>query len=189
MKPRLDISIPIKSSRIWRGIVWHHSASADGITRDWDAIRRYHTSYRIDGIMVLKDEFMKRRTYKIGKNFEEPWKDIGYHVGTELVDGKPEFNWGRPLSMIGSHAGVKGKPNTFNSDYIGICCVGNYDLVSPIPILWDFNLAVTRCFMDAFSIQKTNVIGHREVYDRLAIRRQKTCPGNCWNMELFRAEL
>jgi hypothetical protein len=189
LKPRLNIQISTQGARAWRGIVWHHSASPDGITRDWDAIKKYHTSYRIDFEIVTKDEYQRRWANKDGKYFEEPWIDVGYHGGTELVKGDPIFNRGRALTMVGAHAGVKGKPNTYNTDFIGLCCVGNYDLFSPDPKLWDLNLMLTRALMDVFSIQSASVIGHREVYDRLNIPRQKTCPGKCWNMDLFRAEL
>jgi hypothetical protein len=47
----------------------------------------------------------------------------------------------------------------------------------------------SRSFMDAFQIPRENVIGHREVFLKLGVPDEKSCPGNCWNMELFRAEL
>jgi len=34
-KPSADI--PIKCTRLWKGIVWHHSKAQDGLTYDWDA--------------------------------------------------------------------------------------------------------------------------------------------------------
>ncbi len=188
-KQRLDMKISIQSARPWKGIVWHHSASPDRATRDWDGIVKYHTSYRIDFEIVTADEFSRRLAAHEGKMFQKPWKDVGYHGGTELVNGKPVFHWGRPLSMVGAHAGVSGVSNKFNEDHIGLCCIGNYDAESPVPALWDFNLAITRTLMDAFNIPAAEVIGHREVFDRLGIPRQKTCPGKSFSMELFRHEL
>lgn len=188
-KPKLTIEIPEGGSRNWSGIVWHHSASPDNVTRDWDGIVKYHTSYRIDFEIVSPDVFEERLIKGDGKVFQKPWKDVGYHGGTEFVNGEPTFHWGRPLSMIGAHAGVKGASNRFNTEYLGLCCIGNYDLISPDPKLWDYNLAVTRTLMDAFRIPKTHVIGHREVYDLLGVAREKMCPGKCWSMDLFRAEL
>ena len=188
-KPKLDLRIDVSNSRSWAGIVWHHSASPDTVTRDWDGIVKYHISYRIDFNIVTQEEFERRLKSGDGKIFQKPWNAVGYHGGTELVNGEPVFHWGRPLSMIGAHAGVKGASNRFNTEYLGLCCIGNYDLLSPDPKLWDFNLMATRTLMEAFRISKTRVIGHREVYDLLGVPREKTCPGKSWNMELFRAEL
>lgn len=159
------------------------------MTRDWDAIRKYHTSYRVDFNIVSKEEFERRLKAKDGKSFQTPWRDVGYHGGTEWVDGKVIFAKGRPLNMIGAHAGVAGVSSQFNQDYIGLCAVGNFDTVLPKPEHWDFNLRLTRAFMDAFQIPAGHVIGHREVFDRLGVPRQKTCPGTGWDMDLFRSEL
>ncbi len=43
--------------------------------------------------------------------------------------------------------------------------------------------------MEAFAIPADHVIGHREVFDHLGVPRQKSCPGNAWDMGLFRSEL
>lgn len=188
-KPKLDVKIPINASRKWHGIVWHHSATPDGITNDWQAIWKYHTSYRIDGSIVSEVEFNRRLALKQGNVFEKPWKSIGYHIGTEWVNGKVTLQWGRELSMAGAHAGVKNASNQFNEDYLGFCAVGNFDLKPPEPEHWNFNLMLTRTFMDAFRIPVSHIIGHYEVFDKLGIPRQKTCPGKCWDMVLFRREL
>lgn len=188
-KPIMKLEIPTASARSWKGIVWHHSASPDGRTRDWDGIVKYHTSYRIDFDIVSQGEFERRLGGHQGKVFQKPWKAVGYHGGTEIVGDTPAFFWGRPLNMVGAHAGVENVSNLYNTDYLGLCCIGNYDLQSPSPDLWDFNLQMTRAVMAAFQIKKENVIGHREVFDHLGVPRQKTCPGKCWNMDLFRAEL
>ena len=189
MKPKLDIPIDVTNSRPWKGIVWHHSATPDGATKDWDAIRRYHTSYRIDGQIVSESEYQRRLAARDGASFQTPWRDIGYHGGTEYVNGQLGFYWGRTLSEIGAHAGVKGASNLFNTEYLGLCAVGDFDKAPPKPEYWEFNLRLTRAFMDAFRIPAGHVIGHREVFDRLGIPRQKSCPGNTWDMGLFRSEL
>jgi hypothetical protein len=188
-KPKLDIPIDAAKSRPWKGIVWHHSATPDGATKDWDAIRRYHTSYRIDGQIVLEAEYQRRLTARDGASFQTPWRDIGYHGGTEYVNGQIGFYWGRALSEIGAHAGVKGASNLFNTEYLGLCAVGDFDKAPPRPEHWEFSLRLTRAFMDAFRIPASHVIGHREVFDRLGVPRQKSCPGNTWDMGLFRSEL
>lgn len=185
----LDIKIDVSNSRHWEGIVWHHSASPDGIMRDWDAIVKYHKSYRVDFNIATKEEFELRLKEKRGTNFETPWKDVGYHSGIEWINDKVVFHWGRMLTMIGAHAGVKDASNRFNVEYLGLCAIGNFDLKPPKPEMWEFALRATRSFMSAFNIPKTHVIGHREVFDRLGVPRQKTCPGKFWNMDLFRSEL
>lgn len=188
-KPKLDIEIDMAATRPWKGIVWHHSASPDGATRDWDGIVRYHTSHRVDFEIVTPQEFEHRLALRHGTTFQRPWKDVGYHGGTELVDGSPTFHWGRPLTMIGAHAGVKDASNRFNEEYLGLCCIGDFDKAPPPPRSWGFNLMLTRAFMEAFRIPAGHVIGHREVFDRLGVPRQKSCPGRSWDMALFRDEL
>ena len=189
INPKLDIRIDIGRSRSWKGIVWHHSASPDGMTRDWDGIVKYHTSYRVDFNIVTPQEFERLKAAGQGKVFQKPWRDVGYHGGTERVNGQGVFNWGRPLSMAGAHAGVEGVSNSFNEDCVGLCAVGDFDKAPPRPEHWDFNLRLTRAFMEAFNIAPDRVIGHREVFDRLGMPRQKSCPGNAWDMDAFRREL
>jgi len=189
IKPKLDIKIDVSNSRPWKGIVWHHSASPDGITRDWDAIVKYHTSYRIDYKIVSTEEFERQLKLRDGKKFQKPWKFVGYHGGTEWVDGRVVFTWGRSLGIIGAHAGIENVSNQFNEEYLGLCAIGDFDLAPPLPEHWDFNLRLTRAFMDAFRIPASHVIGHREVFDRLGVPRQKTCPGNLWDMDAFRRSL
>jgi hypothetical protein len=188
-KPKLDIVIDVAGSRPWKGIVWHHSATADGATRDWDAIRRFHTSYRVDGRIVPEAEYRRRLAEGSGKSFQPPWKDIGYHGGTERVGGVISFHWGRALSQIGAHAGVQGASNLFNTEYLGLCAVGDFDKALPDPEHREFNLRLTRAFMEAFRIPASHVIGHREVFDRLGVPRQKSCPGRFWDMAQFRSDL
>lgn len=189
MKPKLDIAIDVARSRPWKGIVWHHSATPDGAAKDWDAIRRYHTSYRIDGQIVTAADYQRRLTLRDGKSFQTPWGDIGYHGGTEFVDGQVAFYWGRPLTDIGAHAGVKGASNLYNTEYLGLCAIGDFDKAPPKPEHWDLNLRLTRTLMEAFHIPAGHVIGHREVFDRLGIPRQKSCPGQLWDMDQFRRDL
>lgn len=188
-KPKLDIPVDVAHSRPWQGIVWHHSAGPDGATRDWDGIVKFHTSYRVDYRIVSPEEFERFRQAGQGRVFQKPWKAVGYHGGTESVDGQVVFNWGRALSMAGAHAGVEGISNSFNEDCLGLCAIGDFDKTPPRPEHWDFNLRLTRAFMEAFDIPAERVIGHREVFDRLGIPRQKTCPGHYWDMDLFRSQL
>lgn len=186
---KLDLLIDSSRSRPWKGIVWHHSASPDGVGRDWAGIVKYHTSYRVDFQIVSAVEFERRLQLGQGSSFQKPWKDVGYHGGTELVNGAAVFSWGRPLDQIGAHAGVKDASNRFNEEYLGLCAIGDFDQAPPSPTQWDFNLRLTRSFMEAFRIPASHVIGHREVFDRLGVPRQKTCPGKAWDMDTFRSGL
>ena len=188
-KIKLDLQIDVSRSRSWKGIVWHHAASPDTPTRDWGGIVRYHTSYRIDFEIVSAEEFERRKSLGLGKVFQTPWKTVGYNGGTEWAGDKVVFNWGRPLNMVGAHSGVAGCSNIFNEEYLGFCSIGDFDAAPPRPEHWDFNLKLTRAFMDAFNIPASHVIGHREVFDRLGVPRQKSCPGGGWDMEQFRADL
>jgi len=189
MKPKLQIPIVASMSRPWKGIVWHHSATPDSPARDWDSIVKFHTSYRVDFRIVTPEEFERRKAAGQGKVFQKPWKAVGYHAGTEWAAGQVVFHWGRLLLMAGAHAGVEGVSNRFNEEFLGICAIGNFDAAPPKPEHWDFDLRLTRAFMEAFAIPPERVIGHREVFDRLGVPRQKTCPGTAWDMEAFRREL
>lgn len=60
------------------GIVIHHSATRDGITNNWETIRRYHTQTR-------------------------GWQDIGYHFGIEQIGGRFQIMSGRAMQMPGAH--------------------------------------------------------------------------------------
>jgi N-acetylmuramoyl-L-alanine amidase len=59
-------------------IILHHSATPDGRTFSWSAIKRYH-------VETLH------------------WLDVGYHAGIELVDDDWFAIMGRPWDMDGAH--------------------------------------------------------------------------------------
>lgn len=188
-KPRSLVVFPAES-RKWDGIVWHHSYSKDNPNTDeWAGITRYHTSWRIDGDIVTQAEFDRRQAAKQGKSFEKPWSDIGYHGGVERANGG-EVVWrqGRPWTKAGAHAGHPGN-NKFNEKYMGLCCVGNFDLVKPDDETWEFCLEATRELMKTFGIPKDKVLGHRETYAILGIPPAKSCPGTQWGMAEFRNQL
>ena len=62
----------------WSAIVWHHSATKDGDSNDWEAIRRYHIETK-------------------------GWRNIGYHWGIERENGAIVVREGRPLNWEGGH--------------------------------------------------------------------------------------
>ena len=213
-KPRLAIELDTTNTRKWTGIVWHHSATKDDLVhKDIDGIIQYQKSFRIDFNSVAlpqKDEQqgIEYVKYKNGEYYKKPehdryfaelkkkeansadkryfelaWLDVGYNGLIESASDKYIFRYGRPLSMIGAHAGYK----EFNENYIGLCAVGNFDKDQVSRPYWEFALMVTRTFMDKFLIPVVNVLGHREVYDKMGVPRQKQCPGKYWNMDYFRS--
>lgn len=215
-KPRIHLDIDISKSRKWTGLCWHHSATRDNLVHNnTNAIIRYHSSFRIDYTSVANPQKEKQqgieyvlyrngslykkseydyywREYKKKKNdpsdkrsFIPAWMDVGYPVIIEAVDNKMVLNWGRPLDMVGAHAGYK----EFNENYIGVCAIGNFDQQPVPPDVWTFAQMVSRTLMDIYPIPLEKVIGHREVYDKMGVKRQKECPGRYWDMDKFRAEL
>lgn len=172
----------------WKGIVIHHSDVEDGPGDDWSAIRRFHTSYRIDGRIVTADEFNKRMHTGEGAEFLKPWRDIAYHFGIEYEVDRLMLRLGRPLNWVGAHAGVPGN-NKFNEDYIGICVVGDFDLKSPFPDEMEMLVRLIKELMAHYNIKPTNVIGHREVYPMMNRPVEKTCPGKLFDMDALRKML
>jgi hypothetical protein len=172
----------------WKGIVIHHSATADGKLNDWENIRHYHMSYRIDGDIVDESTFKSRQMIGSGKSFEKPWSDIGYHGGWEMDNGVFKFKMGRSWNKAGAHAGLKGN-NTFNEQYLGLCIVGNFDKAAPTPEQWAFCVKTVKEICAHLGIDKGSVLGHREVYDLAGVPRQKTCPGSQFDIGTFRSQL
>lgn len=114
-------------------IVIHHSATPDGRTFSWDAIRWYHIN-------------------------TNRWKDIGYHAGVELLDAGYEVLLGRMFNEVGAHCVDGG----MNSKAIGICVVGNFDLAPPPAKQLDLAVRLTRSLMDLLNIPGANVNRHSD---------------------------
>jgi N-acetylmuramoyl-L-alanine amidase len=140
-----------------RFIILHHSATKDSGTVSWNAIRRYHIN-------------------------ECKWGDIGYHFGIEFVEdkgdplGSYEIIVGRTLDKLGAHTVGR------NSDSVGICFVGNFDLEPPPQGQWDAGLKLVRWLQTLYHIPKPLVYGHRD----FAV---KTCPGTKFDIQKFREDL
>jgi len=137
-----------------KNIVLHHSLTKDGKTVSWGTIRDYHKK-------VLG------------------WDDIGYHFGIELVDEHYEILMGRMISEIGAHC----PRESMNRNSIGICLIGNFDLIEPSIFIWTLGLKLVRQLMTSFGINLTHIHGHRE------FANYKTCPGKHFDLDLFRREL
>lgn len=143
-------------------IVIHHSEMEDTENEEWEIIREYHI-----------------------KN--NRWIDIGYHFGTEKVDGAYKIMKGRPMDKIGAHA----KDGGFNNKSLGICMVGNFDKAAPPHTQIFLTQSLVREFQRMFHVPKENVIGHREAQKiaGLSIKKRKSCPGHMTDMNKFRENL
>ena len=161
-------------------IVLHHSATVDGRTNNWEAIRRYHTSWRYQGNIISEIEAAGR--IKRGEAVEPPWDDIGYHFGIELIGDKYQIMGGRSLDKMGAHA------VGFNLKGIGVCLVGNFDRVPPCTAQWETAKNLCRDLKKHFSTG-LKIVGHRETFTMRGVPVQKTCPGKAFDLERFRREV
>jgi len=182
-----SFDIPPETSA-WKGIVWHHSATQDNpAANDWESIRRYHMSWRVDGNIVTEDAY--NQASRAGRSHcEKPWSDIGYHLGIERENGVLKVKIGRPWNKSGAHAGFAGN-NSFNEAYLGCCLIGNFDQQAPDEETIALAVSVTKQIMSRFNIEQSKVLGHREVYDIVGVQRLKTCPGSAFNLDDFRGRL
>jgi len=122
-----------------RKIILHHSATVDGTTFSWSAIKRYHTETKL-------------------------WLDVGYHAGIELVNDDFFAIMGRPWDMAGAHTVGQ------NSWSLGLCFVGNYDLVEPDEDMLREGAKVVRLWRKLYEIPRSEIHKHSEYAN-------KTCPG------------
>lgn len=150
-------------------IIIHHSLTKDSKTVSWQAIRRYHRSYAYEGNIIKKKD--AEALIAEGKEVKHPWKDIGYTVGTELVNDEYEILLGRMFDEPGAH--TKGQ----NENSIGICCVGNFDLAPPPEKQWNLLVKLCKSLCNVFDITLSDIKGHRDYAD------YKTCPGKKFDMQ------
>jgi len=158
-----------EGSRNWRYIIIHHSFSKDGVMRNFDQLKKYHMSYRVNFEIVTKEEYYDRKRKKDGYSFQKPYSDIGYHLGIEYIGNQLEIVAGRLLSKSGAHC------IGMNSKAIGICMVGNFDRDIPSPAHYWLLASLIRHLQREFNIPLRNVVGHN-------MYSNKTCPGSNFNI-------
>lgn len=107
------------------------------------------------------------------------WRDIGYHFGIERVGKRYEILCGRMMNDNGAHC----KQFGMNAESVGICFVGNFDNVTPPVEQWKLGIKLVKTLAEVLGIPHENVRGHRE------FATWKSCPGERFNLELFRREL
>lgn len=168
----------------WRGIIIHHSATDDdGFKSDWDGIRRYHTSWRLRDQIMTPDEVEAYKAAVRGLGTGDiptdwpwhgilsPWRDIGYHVGIEMVGGRLEVQPGRPLSVPGAHCFGK------NQTHLGVCFVGDFDQEHPSDAHYYEGAILILHLMRQYPAITLDTI---EPHSRYA---DKTCPGQLFSMD------
>lgn len=165
-------------------IIVHHSATKDGAVRDWDAIRRFHTSFRYQGEIVSPQEASALRSQ--GCVVESPWNDIGYQAGIERINGVLTSLVGRPIADAGAHC----KEANMNSRSIGVCVVGNFDLVPPDLETVFFLRDLCFAYMVNYRIAAQNILGHRDAGLMAGFDWRKgefkTCPGKLFPLSELR---
>jgi len=158
---------------IWKKVCLHHSLTKDGVVADWQAIRRFHTSWRIGGTIVTEKE--AREAIRNGeKNVVAPWLDIGYHFGVEKVNDHYEILAGRPLNISGAHCTGQ------NNIAIGLLFVGNYDIEDPPQEMLLYGAKFLKGLMIELDIFKDEVYGHS------TFASYKSCPGTKFDVDNFK---
>lgn len=111
--------------------------------------------------------------YSIDKyhKVDKGWNEIGYHFGLELVNGVYRICLGRSLSMPGAHC------VGMNERAIGICAVGNYDVMEPSCIQYWLLASLCRDLIRDFNIPIENIEPHSKYSP------EKTCPGTKFSMD------
>lgn len=186
IEPVIDwTQYPLTGLRSWSYAIQHCSASADGVTRDWPGIRAYHTSYRINYYMVSEEEFKTRLLKEHGLSlpiqakdlphgWELPWRDIGYHLGLELVGQNLVLQYGRQLNTTGAHC----NDANMNSLGVGVCLVGQYDLTAPTDAAMEF---LARIYYDL--LKKLPALSVDRIDPHRKYTPSKTCPGTKFDIE------
>ena len=105
------------------------------------------------------------------------WRDIGYQYGIELIGNTYEILTGRMLNESGAHT------RGMNNKSVGICFVNNFDLIVPPTRQWKLGIKLVKSLMEILDIPKEKVFGHRE------FSSYKSCPGNLFDMDVFRQAL
>lgn len=132
-----------------------------------------HHSLTADSYTVSWGAIRKYHTLQLG------WRDIGYHFGIENINGQIEILMGRMPDEFGAHCKQEG----MNRKSVGICFVGNFDKEPPPEAVWEAGLKLVAYFCKRHGIPVENVKAHRDYAN------YKSCPGDMFDMELFRTHL
>ena len=127
-----------------------------------------HHSLTKDSKTVSIGAIRKYHTSTLG------WSDIGYHFLIERMRDDIEIVCGRMLDKKGAHC------HGHNTDSIGICFVGNYDLEKPSKEIWTAGVKLVAFLMKEYEI--TDIQGHHYY------NPNKSCPGILFNIKQFKED-
>ena len=133
-------------------IVIHHSLTKDGETVSWGAVRRYHMA-------------------------QMGFRDIGYHVGFEMIDDHYEALLGRPLLDKAAAAYQE------NMNRVGVHCLfmGNFDEHEPTAEILAFGAKHIAAIAEALRIEPHDAY----ILPHSRVANYKTCPGKLFPMDEF----
>jgi hypothetical protein len=152
----------------WTAVVIHHSETPDGkLLSDFDAIKRFHTSYRFKGDIITADK--ARELSEKGVTITRPWQDIGYNYVVEYVNNILVIRRGRSLEIPGAHC------VGMNNKAVGICLVGNYDVSEPVDEQYNILAEMSAALIKRWHIPLENFKPHHYY------AAWKTCPGLKFN--------
>jgi len=133
----------------------HHSLTKDSGSVSWGAIRKYHT-----------------------QTLKRPYKDIGYHVGVELVKSGEELYFEALMGRMWTESGAHCRGQ--NSHSLGICFIGNYDKEVPKKGMMEAGAKVIALWLDLFNLSINDIYSHHN------FAPHKSCPGKLFNMETLK---
>ncbi len=69
------------------------------------------------------------------------------------------------------------------------CAIGNFDKAEPDKKTWKHVVQFSRYLLQKTGLTKDKVIGHRETFEILGVKVEKTCPGSLFSVEKLRKEI
>ena len=105
------------------------------------------------------------------------WTDVGYNY---IIEKEGKLVKGRPLKIPGAHT----KAGGMNRKSIGIALIGNFENHRPYPRQLFTLKELLNNLTQEYSIQVSNILGHREVPDANTV-----CPGKYFPLDEIRREI
>jgi hypothetical protein len=137
-------------------IILHHSGGTDGPVCNTSGIRKWHMGTPPNGPA------------------DGPYRDVAYHCLVEQINGEYEAIIGRPWDWTGAH--TLGQ----NNRALGICLVGNFNMVSPPDAQLRVAARVVAMWCRMFTIPVTEIYRHSFFNDT-------DCPGYYFDLDQFKS--
>ncbi|PKM88658.1 N-acetylmuramoyl-L-alanine amidase [Candidatus Falkowbacteria bacterium HGW-Falkowbacteria-2] len=105
---------------------------------------------------------------RLRHKFLRGWDDTGYHymIGNGILCKDGVVYEGRSTDYVGAHS------YGYNQKSIGICLIGNFDVVKPTYKQYRALLALLEKLQVKYTIPAVKVLNHNETHNC-----EKTCPG------------